>query len=55
VEQPSRGGEAVRDRDVVAVESVGEDAGQAYFYPYAGTVIDHAKHQNVERGPQGLC
>jgi len=26
----------------------------AYFYPFASTVIDHAKPQRVERGPDGL-
>ena len=26
----------------------------AYFFPYDSTVIDHAKPQAVERGPQGL-
>ena len=26
----------------------------AYFFPYDSTVIDHAKPQMVERGPQGL-
>ena len=26
----------------------------AYFYPFASTVIEHAKPQAVERGPQGL-
>ncbi|WP_374573611.1 protein-disulfide reductase DsbD family protein [Phenylobacterium sp.] len=32
----------------------GIDAADAYFYPYSGTVIDHAKPQAIERGPQGL-
>jgi thiol:disulfide interchange protein len=26
----------------------------AYFYPFVSTVIDHAKPQAIERGPQGL-
>ena len=32
----------------------GADFADAYFYPYAGDVIDHAKPQLVERGPEGL-
>jgi thiol:disulfide interchange protein len=32
----------------------GADLGGAYFYPYAGTVIDHAKPQAVDHGPDGL-
>ena len=31
----------------------GADA-DAYFYPFDGTLIDHAKPQTVERGPRGL-
>jgi thiol:disulfide interchange protein DsbD len=27
---------------------------EAYFYPFASTVIDHAKPQRIERGPEGL-
>jgi thiol:disulfide interchange protein len=27
---------------------------EAYFYPFSGTAIDHAKPQGVERGPDGL-
>ncbi|MDB5466865.1 MAG: thio:disulfide interchange protein [Phenylobacterium sp.] len=32
----------------------GADMAGAYFYPYAGTVIDHAKPQGIDRGPEGL-
>ena len=32
----------------------GADMAGAYFFPFESTVIDHAKPQTVERGPQGL-
>lgn len=32
----------------------GADVAGAYFYPYSGTVIDHARPQPIERGPEGL-
>ncbi len=32
----------------------GQDLAGAYFYPYSGSVIDHAKPQVIERGPDGL-
>jgi thiol:disulfide interchange protein DsbD len=32
----------------------GQDVGDAYFFPYDSSVIDHAKHQTAERGPDGL-
>jgi len=32
----------------------GQPVSDAYFFPYDGSVIDHAKHQNAERGPDGL-
>jgi thiol:disulfide interchange protein len=32
----------------------GADMAEAYFYPYATDVIDHAKAQVIERGPEGL-
>lgn len=32
----------------------GADLADAYFFPFAGTVIDHAKPQAIERGPEGL-
>jgi len=30
------------------------DKSEAYFFPYGGTLIDHAKPQVIERGPAGL-
>jgi len=32
----------------------GADMAGAYFFPFSGTVIDHAKPQAIERGPEGL-
>lgn len=32
----------------------GADLAQAYFFPFEGTVIDHARPQPIERGPEGL-
>ena len=32
----------------------GADVAGAYFYPYSPTVLDHAKPQAIERGPEGL-
>ena len=32
----------------------GADFAEAYFFPFSGTVIDHAKPQVIERGPEGL-
>ena len=32
----------------------GADLAGAYFYPYESNVIDHAKPQAIERGPDGL-
>jgi len=32
----------------------GASAADAYFFPFDGTVIDHAKPQAIERGPEGL-
>jgi thiol:disulfide interchange protein DsbD len=32
----------------------GGAARDAYFYPYAGDLIDHAKPQTLDRGPRGL-
>jgi len=32
----------------------GADMAGAYFFPFESTVIDHAKPQIIERGPQGL-
>ncbi len=32
----------------------GADLSHAYFFPYDAKFLDHAAHQNVERGPSGL-
>ena len=32
----------------------GADLAGAYFFPFSGTVIDHARPQTIERGPDGL-
>ncbi len=32
----------------------GADVADAYFFPYSGGAIDHAKPQPIERGPEGL-
>ena len=32
----------------------GADLSGAYFYPFSGTVIDHARPQVIDRGPDGL-
>jgi thiol:disulfide interchange protein len=32
----------------------GADVSKAYFFPFDGAVIDHAKPQPIERGPEGL-
>jgi thiol:disulfide interchange protein DsbD len=32
----------------------GADLGDAYFFPFSGAAIDHAKPQPIERGPEGL-
>jgi thiol:disulfide interchange protein DsbD len=32
----------------------GAEDRDAYFYPYASTVIEHARPQRIERGPEGL-
>lgn len=32
----------------------GADLGDAYFFPFSGGAIDHAKPQPIERGPEGL-
>ena len=39
---------------VAGAPLAGADFADAYFYPYDGTVIDHAGVQKIERGPQGL-
>ena len=32
----------------------GADVAGAYFFPFSGAVVDHAKQQPIERGPEGL-
>jgi thiol:disulfide interchange protein len=32
----------------------GVDLAEAYFFPFSGSVLDHAKAQPIERGPEGL-
>ena len=32
----------------------GADLAGAYFFPFSGSVIDHARPQPIERGPEGL-
>ncbi len=39
---------------VAGAPLAGADFTGAYFYPYDGTVIDHAGAQKIERGPNGL-
>lgn len=39
---------------VTGAPLAGADMAEAYFYPFSATVIDHAKPQAIERGPQGL-
>ena len=39
---------------VTGAPLAGADAADAYFYPYDDKLIDHAKPQGIERGPQGL-
>ena len=39
---------------VTGAPLAGADAADAYFYPYDDKLIDHAKPQVIERGPQGL-
>ena len=39
---------------VTGAELKGADVGRAWFYPYDGAALDHAKPQLVERGPEGL-
>lgn len=48
-----------RQGDVLKLAIVGEklrgaDLSEAYFFPYSGSVIDHAKPQPIELGPEGL-
>lgn len=46
-------GEAVK-LAIVGPALRGVDLTGAYFFPFAGTVIDHAKPQTIDRGPEGL-
>lgn len=39
---------------VTGTAVAGQAVGDAYFFPYDGSVIDHAKHQTADRGPDGL-
>lgn len=39
---------------VAGAPLAGADMADAYFYPFAATVIDHAKPQAIETGPRGL-
>ena len=39
---------------VTGVALKGADKAGAYFYPFDSTVIDHARPQAIERGPEGL-
>lgn len=48
-----RSGEALK-LAVTGAPLVGAEAADAYFFPFDGTVIDHAKPQAIERGPEGL-
>ncbi|THD62781.1 protein-disulfide reductase DsbD domain-containing protein [Phenylobacterium sp.] len=39
---------------ITGVALKGADAAGAYFFPFDATVIDHAKPQAIDRGPEGL-
>jgi len=39
---------------VLGAPARGDGAARAYFFPYDGALIDHAKPQAIERGPDGL-
>ncbi len=39
---------------IVGAPLKGADMAGAYFYPYSGKALDHAKPQTIERGPEGL-
>jgi thiol:disulfide interchange protein DsbD len=49
--QPRPGGVALA---ITGAALKGADLADAYFYPFQSTVIDHAKPQAIERGPDGL-
>ncbi|WP_367254517.1 protein-disulfide reductase DsbD domain-containing protein, partial [uncultured Phenylobacterium sp.] len=48
-----RQGEAIK-LAITGAALKGADLAGAYFYPFAGTVVDHARPQPIERGPDGL-
>lgn len=48
-----RDGETVK-LAVTGAPLKGAEMAGAYFFPYAGTVVEHAKPQGVERGAEGL-
>ena len=48
-----RSGEALK-LAVTGSPLKGAAAADAYFFPFDGTVIDHARPQAIERGPEGL-
>ena len=39
---------------IVGAPLKGADVSDAYFFPFSGTAIDHAKPQPIERGAEGL-
>jgi thiol:disulfide interchange protein len=49
--QPRPGGVALA---VTGAALKGADLADAYFFPFESTIIDHAKPQAIERGPDGL-
>ena len=50
----SKGADGALKLAVTGAPLKGADIGSAWFYPYDGTVIDHAKPELVERGADGL-
>ncbi|MBL8557057.1 MAG: thioredoxin family protein [Phenylobacterium sp.] len=46
-------GEAVK-LAITGAALKGADVAGAYFFPFSGTAIDHARPQAIERGPEGL-
>ena len=49
----SRSGEVV-GLSITGAQLKGEDVSHAWFYPYDGQLLDHAKPQSVAGGPDGL-
>ncbi|MFZ5668111.1 MAG: protein-disulfide reductase DsbD family protein, partial [Pseudomonadota bacterium] len=39
---------------VTGAPLAGADMAEAYFFPFSGTALEHARPQAIERGPQGL-